>query len=216
MTKKQNKILSASFDNSYQQLDIYNNWIDYTKEIIVEENWVGHSKTAAYVITHFDSDVTIADIGCGTGVTGAILMLSGYKNIDGYDIVDKYINHSKIFYKNVEYCDILESSLPRKYDIILASGIFNYSCLSSKPAKHIYNSLNKNGLFVMINPAIYKNPKLAKKVKDTDYLRYSGWKDQEYFEFIETIGPYKSRMSQGEQFFHETNILKPINLKKNN
>ena len=188
--------VDTEYDSVKNQLDIYDNWLEYTEEILVKQNWIGHAKTAAYVISNFHTDVSIADIGCGTGSTGAILTMSGYRNVDGYDIVDSYIDASKKFYRKTEYCNILESTLPKRYDVIIASGLFNFGCLSSEPAKHIAKSLNRNGTFVMINPT------------DDIYLEKSGWNDQEYFDIVETSPEYYGRYANNQWLKYKTNILK--------
>lgn len=199
MLKKLKTAEAARFDTLSDQLDIYNNWIEYTEHIVVNQNWIGPSKAAAFVINHYETIVTIADIGCGTGISGALLSLAGYRKIDGYDIVEQYINTSQKFYRKTAYCDILKTPLPIKYDVILASGIFNFHCLSALPAKNIYNSINPNGCFVMINPS-----------RSSNYLEASGWIDQKYFDFVDVIGPYTGRKETKSQYYkYETNILKP-------
>ena len=137
---------------SQNQYDIYKN-LDFTREIIIGEKWDGFAKTAAYVIHHFDRDTEVADIGCGTGFSGALLKLSGFTNVDGYDIVEKYIETSYQYYREVSFCDVVSSSLPKKYDVIIASGLFDFKGLNSNCKDNLYNSLNDNGFLIMTVPA---------------------------------------------------------------
>jgi trans-aconitate methyltransferase len=137
---------------SQEQYDIYKN-LDFTREVIVGEKWDGFAKTAAYVIHHFDKDTEVADIGCGTGFSGALLKLSGFTNADGYDIVERYIETSYQYYREVSFCDVVSSALPKKYEVIIASGIFDFKGLNSNCKENIYNSLEEGGCIVMTVPA---------------------------------------------------------------
>jgi len=192
-----NKMFMSTIDSTNMQKHIYEN-LDFTREIVYKQEWIGYSKTASYVIYNFEKNITIADVGCGTGFTGAFLKLAGFESIDGYDIVKNYIDISKNYYNKTAYCDILESSLPIKYDVIICSGLFNFSCLSATPAKNIYDSLKDNGIFVMTNPA------------DETYLKNHGWLDQNYFSFIETGPVFKGRTENGIDYKYVTNIMKKI------
>lgn len=141
------------FESSSQnQYDIYKN-LDFTRDVVLSQKWDGYAKTAAYVIHHFDRDTEVADIGCGTGFSGAILKLAGFTNVDGYDIVENYIETSYQYYREVSFCDIKASPLSKKYSVIIASGLFDFSGLNSSCKDNIYNSLDEGGCIVMTIPA---------------------------------------------------------------
>lgn len=193
----QNKTFDSSIDNVKEQKYIYEN-LDFTFEVIYKQGWIGYSKTAAYIIYNFEKDISVADIGCGSGFTGALLKLAGFESVDGYDIVNKYIETTKKYYNKTAYCDILESPLPRKYDVITSSGLFNFNCLSAEPAKNIYNSLKDDGILIITNPL------------DPSYLKNHGWLDQRYFEISETSLPFKGRIQNDITYFYVTNIMKKM------
>jgi len=197
ITYKNKRTFGTSIDNIQEQKNIYEN-LDFTNEVVYKQGWIGYSKTAAYVIYNFEKHISVADIGCGTGFTGALLKLSGFESVDGYDIVEKYIETSKKYYNKTAYCNILESTLPRKYDVIMASGLFNFYCLSAKPAKNIYNSLNDNGIFIMVNPA------------DPSYLKDHGWLDQSYFSILSSSDPFIGRKTDNTTYRYVTNIMKKM------
>lgn len=141
------------FESSSQnQYDIYKN-LDFTRDVVLSQKWDGYAKTAGYIIYNFESNTEVADLGCGTGFSGAIFKLAGFTNVDGYDIVENYIETSYQYYREVSFCDINASPLPKKYSVIIASGIFDFSGLTSKCKENIYNSLDEGGEIVMTIPA---------------------------------------------------------------
>lgn len=188
----------GEFDDVEKQVSIFDNWTNYVEEILNDAGWLGPSKTTAYAISNYDRDVEIADLACGPGTGGAILKMALYNNVDGYDITPRFLKQAEQFYRVAGYCNILKTPLPKKYDVILASGLFTRGHLSSAPAKNIAESLNDNGVLVMTNPAI----------ADYDYMQESGWNDQPYLRIVNTIGPWKSLKSDGHQHYHYLRVLK--------
>lgn len=188
------------FDNVEKQLEIFENWKTYTKEIIETAGWLGPSKTSAYAIMNYDPDIEIADLACGPGLGGKMLKTALYHNVDGYDITPSFMNQAMPYYRNVSFCNILETPLPKKYPLILASGLFTKGHLSAAPAKNIADSLTDNGVMVMTNPAM----------SDYDYMQESGWNTQPYLKVINTIGPWKSLVTDGHQHYHYLRILQKV------
>jgi hypothetical protein len=186
------------FDDVDKQIEIFENWKNYVEEIIDIAGWLGPSKTSAYAIMNFDSDIEIADLACGPGTGGKILKSSHYNNVDGYDITPTFMNIAKTYYRSVDYCNILQTPLPKKYPVILASGLFTKGHLSAAPAKNIADSLTDDGVFVMTNPAM----------SDYDYMKESGWDSQRYLRVVETFGPWKSLVTDGHQHYHYLRVLK--------
>lgn len=186
------------FDNVEKQIDVFENWVNYVEEILETARWLGPSKTTAYAISNFDSDTEIADLACGPGTGGAILKMALYNNVDGYDITPRFLKAAVPFYRSVNYCNILETPLPKKYPLILASGLFTRGHLSSAPAKNLADSLTDDGLLVMTNPAM----------SDYDYMEEAGWNDQPYLREVEVHGPWKSLITDGKWHHHYLRVLK--------
>ena len=186
------------FDDVEKQIGIFENWTNYIDEILHTAGWLGPSKTTAYAISNYDADIEIADLACGPGTGGAILRMALYNNVDGYDITPRFMKAAEPFYRSVNYCNIVETPLPRKYNLILASGLFTKGHLSSKPAKNIADSLTDDGVLVMTNPAM----------NDYDYMTESGWNSQPYLKVVNTIGPWKSLQTEGHQHYHYLRVLK--------
>lgn len=186
------------FDDVEKQVNIFDNWTNYVDEILHTAGWLGPSKTTAYAVSNYDSDVEIADLACGPGTGGAMLKMALYNSVDGYEITPSFLKQAEPFYRVVGYCNILETPLPKKYDVILASGLFTRGHLSSAPAKNIADSLTDDGVLVMTNPAM----------EGYDYMQESGWNDQSHLRIVNTIGPWKSLVTDGHQHYHYLRVLK--------
>ena len=187
---------SAPIDDVEAQINIYKD-LDYTKEVIDGQKWVGYIKAAETVISLCNKKTKVADIGCGTGELGMALSYAGFKSVDGYDIIPDYIDISKQYYRKSEYCNIIETPLPEVYDVVVASGLFNHGCLSSYPLRNISRSLDVDGLLVMTHPT-------------TDYLKTHGWTNEKFFRFIDTSPSFLGRVSDGKEFHYQISVLERI------
>lgn len=187
---------NTTIDVVEDQIDLYKD-MDYTKEVIVDQNWVGHIKAAETVISLCDKKNKVADIGCGTGELGSALFYAGFTRVDGYDIIPKFIDRSKQFYRKSEYCNIIETPLPEVYDVVVVSGLFNHGCLSSGCLRNISKSLDVDGLLVMTHPT-------------TNYLKMHGWLDSDFFRFIDTSPSFLGRVYEGEEHHYKISVLERI------
>ena len=195
-------ILKASYVDGFndinKQKEIFENWDTYTNDIILTDNWIGPSKTAAWVMLNYNADVEIADLACGPGAVGEILQKSRYLNVDGYDISMMFLNQAELYYRSVNYCDILATALPRKYPVIIASGVFTRGHLDSAPAQNLADSLTDDGVLVMTVP----------NQEGYDYVNISGWDAQTALELVDEIGPFKSLNHEGVQHYHSLRIYR--------
>ena len=93
--------------------------------------------------------------------------------------------------------DIVKQPLPKKYDIILASGLFTKGHLSSAPAENISKCLNEDGILVITTP----------NMEDYNYMEESGWNKQQFLTEVECIGPWPSLVTT-HQHYHSLRIFK--------
>ena len=205
MSSKLKDSYENGFDNTTGSKQIFGTWLSYEDDINAGK-WLAPIKTAAYVMHNFNPDVEIADIACGTGLVAKHLRPAFYDNIDGYDITEEYLVTAQSRYREVAYNDICAGPLPKKYDVITASGVFAPGHLSAKPSKNIADSLKQNGVFVMTNPSNAHGHALIPA--DYSYLEEGGWNAQNDLTMIYESDPYPSLLHNGHQHYHRVRAWK--------
>jgi len=206
MSKKLRDSYNNGFDNTDGSKEIFGTWPTYDEDIN-EGKWLAPIKTAAYVMHNFNPDVQVGDIACGTGLVGKMLQPAFYENVDGYDITVEFLEVAKEFYRDVAYNDICAEPLPKKYNVITASGCFAPGHMSAKPSKNIADSLEENGVFVMTNPS-FKAFGHALLGRDYSYLEEGGWNAQTDLTMIYESEPYPSLLHNGHQHYHRIRAWK--------
>lgn len=192
------QVYSHTYNNVDEQLNIYDDWAKtYDSTVVGECAWTGASKAAGYVFLNYPWDVQIGDVGCGTGILGKILRTGNYSNIDGYDVSQKMMEYAKEYYKTTEFCNIAETPLPKRYDIITATGIFTKGHVDATAVPHLKNSLNPGGELVVTFPVL----------EDYNYEVEAGWTKQTDFKVIhrQIFGSYSS---DSERLQHELIVYK--------
>lgn len=79
-----------------------------------------------HLISNFDSDIKILDVGAGSGSYG-LLLNSYFKNIDALEIFSDYIHQFNLndIYENVYESDILDFDIS-KYDYLILGDIIEH------------------------------------------------------------------------------------------
>ena len=104
------KIFSKGYNNIEEQLDVYGTEDKanfYQDSLIKMGGWAAPAKVCSYVMLNHESRVSIADVGCGTGMLGKIFKAGNYHNVDGYDLSPAMRDISKPYYNTVMQCNIV-------------------------------------------------------------------------------------------------------------
>ena len=115
----------ADFDTrSYRTVDIrtgYNQWAETYERTVEDEMDVALLRDLK--TPQWDSFRTAADLGCGTGRTGAWLQLQGIETIDGVDLAQAMLRlaEDKNVYRRLEESDVASTPLTTAtYDLVVA------------------------------------------------------------------------------------------------
>ena len=155
-----------------------------------EENsyWNGWDHVVDQIIGKYDESVTIADLGSGKGEVGQLLHEAGYRNVDAYDIDVIQLEERKLFYRKTYWSNIVKKVLYGKYDIIAASGFFQWGQTKDKNfldgsadfkpnssdwdnlMRNIHNSLKDDGVMIVTVPC-------GRYLDETKLLNSPFWKD---------------------------------------
>ena len=151
MTKKHSNLVKGHFDSEYK---------DYDKLIrkLIPNYDDMHKMVVDNLMFPRDSKLRILDLGIGTGET-ALHILEKFPNakIDGIDISDKMMitakNRLKEYKNQVKFLqgDITELNFDSGYDAVISVMCIHHLNPQEKKDlfKKIYNSLKKEGVFVI-------------------------------------------------------------------
>ena len=167
-------MFSKRYNNIEDQKDAYGteSKAKFYQESLVEEGlWTAPAMVASYVMLNYPLTSEIADVGSGTGTVGKVFKAGNFLQVDGYDLIPTAANEGRPYYRNVELHNIIESPLPRQYDVITASGILTKGHVDATAAPMLAQSLKPGGELVAHHPLF----------DDYDYQVEAGWTTQTCF-----------------------------------
>ena len=133
--KKTKNMIASIYDTLHAaDLDelegIYKNWAsDYESDVINLAGYVGHLITSELLLNYLrNTESTVLDAGCGTGLVGEILNKNSFQNLIGVDFSQEMLNiaKQKNVYQSLELVDLTkkldyESNL---FDAVICAGTF--------------------------------------------------------------------------------------------
>jgi len=148
-------------------------------------------------------DTNVAEIGIGTGYLSEAYFGDTTSTWDGYDMSYESCRRSEGKYKYIKRLDITKQCLPKRYDTILACGVFSFFHLDHTCLKNIYDSLNEGGTLIASFPS------------RRQYWHLSGMDEQKYFEVIKetntfTGGHFAQLSEKIEQQYHHIKVLRKV------
>ena len=109
---------------------IYKNWAsDYESDVINLAGYVGHLITSELLLNYLrNTESTVLDAGCGTGLVGEILYKNNFRNIDGVDFSQEMLNiaHQKNIYQSLKLVDLTKKLdyENNSFDAVICAGTF--------------------------------------------------------------------------------------------
>ena len=133
--KKTKNMIAAIYDTLHAaNLDelegIYKNWAsDYESDVINLAGYVGHLITSELLLNYLrNTESTVLDAGCGTGLVGEILYKNNFRNIDGVDFSQEMLNiaHQKNIYQSLKLVDLTKKLdyENNSFDAVICAGTF--------------------------------------------------------------------------------------------
>lgn len=146
-----------------------------------------YDKISNYIRTQKNQDVSIIDLGCGTGNFLKYLNNKGFNNLTGIDLIEN--NDTNIKYIQ---SDILKCKFDKKFDVIVSnmniehidnldSYISKIDSILEKDGIVIINTINEHSLIYRISKILYKfNIKfVAKRLYDYHHVNHFSVKSLE-------------------------------------
>ena len=158
--KDKNELLQRAYDLSgpEEAQALYRDWATtYDETMVGELSYIAHQKIARMLAEHLsgaEKTGYIADIGCGTGLTGQAAFDFGLTNLAGLDFSDEMLSVAakRNIYKellNVDLRGNLEIDSNR-FDHAVSSGIFTHGHLDASCLAEIFRIIRPGGLFACV------------------------------------------------------------------
>jgi len=133
--KKTKNMIATIYDTLHAaDLDelegIYKNWAsDYESDVINLAGYVGHLITSDLLLNYLrNTESTVLDAGCGTGLVGEVLYKNNFRNIDGVDFSQEMLNiaNQKNIYQSLKLVDLTKKLDYENdsFDAIICAGTF--------------------------------------------------------------------------------------------
>ncbi len=131
----------------------YSDWAATYDAEIIENGYITPNRCSKALASFTPNlNISILDIGCGTGLSGKILSATGFTHIDGCDINGEMLKVAKTrgIYDRLWLSD-LDDPFPFKpgtYDAISAIGVIGAGAAPIEVFYSVLKKLDKDGLFV--------------------------------------------------------------------
>ena len=139
-------------DDEASMVEFYRKWAaDYDHQMLEELGYTSPTKIAQQLCDNLpDTDSTVFDVGCGTGLTCVFLAEKGYTNLDGIDISPDMVRvaSERGIYRELLVGDV-NHALEREdesYDAVISSGTFTHGHVGPEPLDEIFRILKPGGV----------------------------------------------------------------------
>ena len=139
-------------DDEASMVDFYRKWAaDYDHQMLDELGYTSPTKIAQQLSQYLpDTQSTVFDIGCGTGLTCVFLAEKGYTNLDGIDLSPDMVRVSseRGIYRELLVGDVnqvLERN-DESYEAVISSGTFTHGHVGPEPLDEIFRILKPGGI----------------------------------------------------------------------
>ncbi len=139
-------------EDEASMVDFYRKWAaDYDHQMLDELGYTSATKIAQQLSQHLpDTQSTVFDIGCGTGLTCVFLAEKGYTNLDGIDLSADMVRVAgeRGIYRELLVGDV-NQTLERddkSYDAVISSGTFTHGHVGPEPLDEIFRILKPGGI----------------------------------------------------------------------
>lgn len=139
-------------EDEASMVDFYRKWAqDYDHQMLEELGYTSPTKIAQQLSQSLpDTQSTVFDIGCGTGLTCVFLAEKGYTNLDGIDLSPDMVRvaSERGIYRELLVGDV-NQALERddeSYDAVISSGTFTHGHVGPEPLDEIFRILKPDGI----------------------------------------------------------------------
>jgi predicted TPR repeat methyltransferase len=139
-------------ENTREMVDFYRKWAaDYDRQMLDQRGYTAPSSIAEILGEQLpDTQATVLDVGCGTGLTCRLLAQRGFSQLDGIDLSREMIEvaRERGIYRNLLQGDVNEPLQleTASYDGVVSSGTFTHGHVGPAPLDEIFRVLKPGGV----------------------------------------------------------------------
>ncbi|MEM7285951.1 MAG: class I SAM-dependent methyltransferase [Actinomycetota bacterium] len=156
--------------------DFYAKWAATYDEELVDGNGYIQPERCGDAMERFvvDRSARVLDMGCGTGLAGAVLHGRGYTAVDGCDYSPEMLAEARKTgaYGSLFEIDLNDHPLPidaDAYDVVVAVGVFSFGHVDASVLDEVVRFLPASGVLVIcVNEVWWDEGSLAAKVDELE------------------------------------------------
>ena len=165
--KTNNPFLNRAYQlkNHDDTQSMYSDWADSYDQTMRDHDYQSPRRIVEALIRHRpDRNISIFDVGCGTGLSGLALSTAGYQNIDGSDVSPEMVDKARQLDGVYRQLDVvsLDNPFPFEngtYDVITAMGVIADQHAPPETITNLLGKISKDGLLIFsLNNHTLENP----------------------------------------------------------
>jgi len=139
-------------ENTHEMVDFYRKWAaDYDRQMLDQRGYTAPSSIAEILGEQLtDTQASVLDVGCGTGLTCRLLAQRGFNKLDGIDLSREMIEvaRERGIYRNLLQGDVNQplQFTTASYDGVVSSGTFTHGHVGPTPLDEIFRVLKPGGV----------------------------------------------------------------------
>ena len=140
-------------ENTDEMVGFYRKWAaDYDRQMLDQRGYTAPGSIAEILGEQLlpDTQASVLDVGCGTGLTCRLLAQRGFSQLDGIDLSQEMIEvaRERGIYRNLLQGDVNEPLQleTASYDGVVSSGTFTHGHVGPAPLEEIFRVLKPGGV----------------------------------------------------------------------
>ena len=165
--------IAYTLKNSEEAREMYDRWAKVYDQDLGDGQYQQPIRCANALSSQSrDKELSILDVGCGTGLSGIALAELGYNNIEGCDLSQGMLDKASELqiYDRLFACDLNKPPInaeDENYDAVTAVGVFSFGHIMPEAVDELLRVLKKGGtLIIGLNDHYYDEGSLTKKLHE--------------------------------------------------
>ena len=180
-----------SLQNTEETREMYDRWAKVYDRDLGDGEYQQPIRCAQALASQMEQkNISILDVGCGTGLSGLALKQIGYEKIDGCDLSDGMLEKAAELniYNRLFSCNLNEPPIDARdeeYDALTAVGVFSFGHIMPDAVDELLRVIRKQGTIIIgLNDHYYFEGSLTTKLEELEKADKISIISQEHGEHI--------------------------------